>query len=178
MLTELIKELPNECAYLELLSRFEKLLHKYANILGYEDAYQDLQLFFLSLVLKLKSNSVLSEGDGAITGYITISIKHHFYMLSKNQRRQRETLYSDLSEDQLSIIDKLCSMYDEVDISEYFPTTYCLSEKEKIVIREIFVEGNSVQNVADHYHVSRQAVNQLKLRAIKKIRSALQANEQ
>lgn len=177
MLAELIKELPDEQAYLVLLNRFEKLLRKYANILGYEDAYQDLQLFFLSLVLKMGTDLVLSEGDGAIVAYIAASIKHHFYTLSRNHQRRHEMLYSELSDEQLSAIEKMCSAYDEPDISEYFPIMCKLSEKEKTVIREIFVEGYSVQNVADRNHISRQAVNQLKLRAIKKIRSALWTDE-
>ena len=38
MLAELISALPDEQAYLELLSKYKKLLMKYARMLNYEDS--------------------------------------------------------------------------------------------------------------------------------------------
>lgn len=51
MLSKIISEIPSESAELEMLQRFEKLLKKYAKLLSYEDAYNDLVVFFLELLL-------------------------------------------------------------------------------------------------------------------------------
>lgn len=173
MLNELIEELPNEKAYLELLNRYQKLLHKYANLLNYEDAYEDLRLFFLELVYHMRGAPVLKKGEGAIVKYIVMSVKNKYIALSKRQGQRSESSFSELSDEQLAIIESMSSERDEQDITEFFPVSGGLSEREEVVIRELIVEGYSVCDVAAKHNVSRQAVNQMKLRALKKIKDEL-----
>lgn len=173
MLAELIEELPNENAYLELLNRYQKLLYKYANLLGYEDAYEDLRLFFLELVYHMHDAPVLKKGEGAVVKYIVMSIKHKYIALSKRRGQCCESSFSELSDEQIAFIEGVSSEYDEHDITEFFPVNDGLSEREKTVIRELIVEGYSVCDVAAKHNISRQAVNQMKLRALKKIRDGL-----
>lgn len=52
MLSDIIKQIPDERATLEFLKLFGKLLRKYARLLEYEDAYEDLQLFLIELLHK------------------------------------------------------------------------------------------------------------------------------
>ena len=52
MLSDIIKQIPDESATLELLKLFDNLLKKYARLLRYEDAYEDLQLFLIELKLR------------------------------------------------------------------------------------------------------------------------------
>ena len=170
---ELIDALPDEAAYLELLSRFKRILHKYANALKYEDAYEDLQLFFLSLVYSMREMTAMEKGEGAIVNYIVVSIKHHFYSLSKRNNALQESLFSELSDEQLAIIENLTSEMDETDISELFPVEEALTQKEEVIIRTLFKEGDSVKEVASKLGISRQAVNQMKVRALKKMRISL-----
>lgn len=61
MLQELIMQYPDDAAVLELIERFKRLLIKYAKKLDYEDAYNDLQLFFIELIAKLKCTGSLKE---------------------------------------------------------------------------------------------------------------------
>lgn len=46
MIKSLIDRLPDDAAALQLLGMFDKLLRKYARLLGTEDAYEELRLFF------------------------------------------------------------------------------------------------------------------------------------
>ena len=173
-MAELIAALPDEEAYLELLKRFKKILHKYAQQLNYEDAYEDLQLFFLSLVNSMQDKPVLRKGEGAIVNYIVSSVRHYYIAVSKAHNSLHLSLFSEISEGQLVAIENMKAKIDEPDISEFFPVKYGLSEKEMVVIKELFVEGFSVKEIANRYSISRQAVNQLKLRALKKIGIAMQ----
>lgn len=52
MLYNVVEKAKNgdEGAMMELIRKFDPLLHKYANKLEYEDAYQDYVLYFIELV--------------------------------------------------------------------------------------------------------------------------------
>ena len=49
----------------------------------------------------------------------------------------------------------------------------CLNKKESRVIYLVYVQGYSTAEIAKANHKSRQAVNQLKQRALRKIRDAV-----
>ena len=132
MLAELISALTDEHAYLKLLSKYKKLLMKYARMLNYEDSYEDLQVFFLALVSKMSDNPVLTKGDGAIVNYIVSSIKHQYIALSKRNTHKSELLFSELSDAQLAFVENLSSGIDETDISDLYPVKFDLSEKKRL----------------------------------------------
>lgn len=69
MLLDIISLVPDEQAVMTLVKRFDKLLRKYARFLEYEDAYNDLLLFFIELLHKLKDNTSLLN-DGVIVNYM------------------------------------------------------------------------------------------------------------
>ena len=169
-LAKLIESLPDEAAYLDLLSRYNRILHKYAVLLNYEDSYEDLQLFFLSLVYSMRTSPILQKGEGVIVNYIISSIKHQYIALSKKQKNLPEDNFSSLSDEQLTVVERISAEEDPCDISAYYPAKEKLTDKETFVIKELFVEGFSVQEIAHKNNISRQAINQLKLRALEKIR--------
>ena len=70
MIIELIKELPSEQAVLKLIAKFDKLLHKYANQVRIEDSYEELRLFFVELIIRIKDRGICSENDGQVVNYI------------------------------------------------------------------------------------------------------------
>lgn len=174
MIAELIEALPDDRAYLELLNRYDAILRKYARILNYEDAYEDLRVFFLTLVYTMRENPVLRKGDGVIVNYIVSSIKHQYVALSRSKCCRRDTLFSELTDEQRYWIENHHTEPDYCDISELFPIIKKLSEREIEVIKEIYVTGYSTQELANRYRISRQAVNQLKQRALKRIRQSMQ----
>ncbi len=172
MIKSLVEKLPDEAAALQLLEMFEKLLKKYARQLGTEDAYEDLRLFFLELITKLKGKDICSDNDGYIVSYIAKSIKNQYIFMSKQRNTDNVDTFSDISEEQMIYIEQLAASDDQTDISIYFPSLNKLTEKEETILRLYFVNGYSIETISSQLKVSRQAVNQAKNRAISKIRDA------
>ena len=106
MIWFLVDQLPDESAALQLLELFDKLLKKYANLLGTEDAYEDLRLFFLDLLAQLKEKGIRNDNDGYIVSYISKSVKHQYIAMSKAQDIRKEDLFSDISEEQMYFIEQ------------------------------------------------------------------------
>ena len=170
MVGELIRQLPEEQALLALLERFEKLLQKYARILDSEDAYEDMQLYFMELVLSMKSREVINKTEGEIINYINVGIKNHYIALSKARKTNKEICFSDLSEEQSAIIEEIAAEETPVDIADYFPNIQVLTANEKKILYQLYVEGYTASEIAKRAHVSRQYIHKAELRAIDKIR--------
>ena len=64
----------NDSAVLNLSALFNPLLKKYAYKLSYEDAYNDLLLFFIELIKKLSRNPLRKQEDKYYLSYIKNSI--------------------------------------------------------------------------------------------------------
>ena len=173
MIKSLIDRLPDDDAALQLLEMFDKLLKKYARLLGTEDAYEELRLFFFELLDKLKSKELCSDSDGYAVNYISKSVKNQYIALSKARNSRREDTFSEMSEEQMVYVEQIAATDDRVDISSYFPSGNELSEREIIILQQFFVDDYSIEEIAQQLNISRQAVNQAKNRALNKIRKAL-----
>lgn len=171
MLKDLIDNLPNDDACLTLVDTFDKLLKKYARLLNYEDAYEELRLFFLELIFHIKEKGICTDNDGYIVSYISKSVKNQYIALSKKQKLGAVSTFSDLSEEQFIYVEQLIATKDRTDISEYFPHKVPLTAREILILRQIFEDEFSVDEVAQKLGVSRQAINQAKRRALTKIRN-------
>ena len=176
MIKSLIDRLPDDAAALQLLGMFDKLLRKYARLLGTEDAYEELRLFFFELLDKLKSKELCSDSDGYAVNYISKSVKNQYIALSKARNSRREDTFSDMSEEQMIYVEQIAATDDRVDISLSFALGNKLSEREKVILQQIFVDEYSIEEIAQQLNISRQAVNQAKNRALNKIREALNEN--
>lgn len=176
MLKDLIDSLPNDDAYMKLIDMFDKLLKKYAKLLSFDDAYEELRLFFIELVLQIKNRGIHTSNDGYIVSYISKSVRNQYIALSKKQRITKENMFSEISEEQLFYVEELAATTDSEDISDYFPQNTPLTSREKTILRKIFVEEYSVEEVAQILGISRQAVNQAKRRALTKIRNSITDN--
>lgn len=170
MIKSLIDQLPDEEASLLLLEKFDRLLRKYARLLNTENGYEELRLFFFELLEDLQKKTICTDNDGYIVNYISKAVKNHYIALSKKHRVYNENTFSELSEEQQTYIEQLAATEDRTDISVYFSTNV-LSERERMILRMLFDEVRSVDEIAKILKVSRQAVNQSKVRALKKIRA-------
>lgn len=176
MITSLIDSLPDDEAALQLLEMFDKLLKKYARLLGTEDAYEELRLFFFELLDRLKCKNLCGNSDGYAVSYISKSVKNQYIALSKARNSRKEDTFSDMSEEQMVYVEQIAATDDRVDISSYFPSGNKLSEREKLILQQFFVDDYSIEEIAQRLNISRQAVNQAKKRALNKIREALNEN--
>lgn len=92
----------NQNCMLDLIRTFQQLLHKYAYKLHYEDAFSDLVISLIEVIYKIKIEDFSETGDGALVNYITQSINHTYFKLSKraNILSSKEQHVSDLTESQ------------------------------------------------------------------------------
>lgn len=171
MFGRLILSVPDEEATLVLIERFYKLLMKYSIILGYEDAYNDLCLFFIELITKMREKPIAHKGDAAIVNYIAISVKNEYIRLSKKQKRLPLAL-SDLSEEQQRDIDARLASTDPEYIIDLLPHKCTLTSWEYEILIMFFVEDIPISEIAKKKNKTRQAVNQAKNRAVEKIKRA------
>ena len=155
-------------AKIALVEQFSPIFTKYANKLSYEDAQQDLIVFFLELLPNIPEQL---DDDAEIISYITKSIYHQYIKLAK--------IYSLNTETEIYIED----FQEYILLEDYFNNVECivlfkdlLSKLNKECFRVIylhFIQGYSIKEIADYFQVSRQKVNKSKNIALKILKGEL-----
>ena len=103
MIKELISKAQNgnkECMQ-QLICMFDPLLQKYARKLQKEDAYEDLVLSFIELVISIKLNNFAGCGDGTFVSYIQVSVGNCYKKILEKIIKDKSVIcISDLSDEQ------------------------------------------------------------------------------
>lgn len=150
----------SEEALLNLLTRFTPLLNKYARKFDYEDTFSEPQLYFIKLI---KTFPPVADywNDGQTVSYIAKSIYTYYIKLSK-QNTFRENNLLEFNPD---ITDK--PIIDDTDftilLTELFSS---LTEWQKTILILHYVDGFSIQEIAQQYNKTRQAINKTKNQAL------------
>ena len=158
-------------ATLKLIEKFKPILKKYAHSLSYEDAYDDLLVDFIELLNTLKVDKIQNKNDGCMVAYLTTSI-HNSYIkkLIKVKQLRNFTTYSELSENELHFIDSLTATKDTYVNTDYDLLRKLLTNQEFNIIKMLYYDGYTVTETAIAIGITRQAVNQMKNRALKKLK--------
>lgn len=159
-----------------LINKFSPALKKYARKLETEDAYYDLQVEFLDLILHLDCNTLRKTGDGAMVQYLSQSIYHAYIKLL---RQLIDNKMPNISTDDLtdSMLYQSCCIDSLKDFTLDIPSTL-LSPLEADAFFQISILGYSAAELARKEGVSRQSINQAKQKAILKLRRYLQESGQ
>lgn len=162
----------NDSAVLQLVKQFEPLLHKYARLLKGEDAYEILLTDFVELLYKMDLSQINNPSDAALVRYIQQAISHQYIYHSKKRCsvNDNEICFADLSEAQQHELDAVYSAADQYDDIGHAQLNQVLTSKERKILLLTCVYGVSSAEIARELHVSRQHINQIKQRAIKKAR--------
>lgn len=157
-------------AMLELIQKFSPLFRKYARKLNYEDAYEDIILFYMEMIRSVNLERIASLEDGAVISYINVSIINYYNKRVRQIIRcEKEVALSDLTEEQKYYVEARAAKLNQTDFFEELGIKSLLSEKEYQIIYQIYEEGYTAAEIARISQQSRQSVNQLKQRALKKI---------
>ncbi|MFG6322132.1 MAG: hypothetical protein K1W41_11515 [Lachnospiraceae bacterium] len=157
-----------------LIEKFQPLMVKYARKLDYEDAYNDIVLYFIRLIKSINLKNLTDTSDRVIVSYINRSITNFYNKkIPKLISRPREIMMSELTEEQQYYIEVATAREDETDIVSEFGLEHMLTAGEQQLIYEVYVEGHSVADLAKKQNRTRQAVNQQRIRAINKIKNCL-----
>jgi len=160
-------------ATLLLIEKFNPLLKKYAYKLSYDDAYNDLLLNFIELLHNMQIENIHNKSEGSVISYICTSV-HSSYVkrLIEVKRLRNLLLYSDLNDNELYYVESISATNDVYQEYELSFIKNILTKQELTVICMIYFTGYTVTEIASFYGTLRQAVNQMKNRALKKLRNA------
>lgn len=155
---------------LQIISQFKPLLFKYSRYLRYEDAFFDLQEILLRTIKTINTDNF--ENDFCVIKYIQKAVYNQYIQISKHNVNFTSN-FSDLSDESLYMIEAENSYEDDYQNTVLNDIKSLLTDKEYKVIYNIYYQDYSVQEIAEKLSVSRQAVNKIKISALKKLKKGL-----
>lgn len=158
-------------AMLNLISKFLPLIKKYERRLGYEDAANDLTADFIEFISKWNLNNFHQSSDGAVVKYIAQSLYHIYLERLKFQIEIEPKCISmeELTPAQLNELSAKTATWDKYTLSTVIPNGL-LTPREFFILSEIYERGTPVASLAKSLRVSRQNVNQIKKKAVAKLK--------
>lgn len=155
-------------AFVQMLIQFQPVLKKYRGLLYDEDAISQLQVFFVQLLVSFPMEKMRNLEDPVLIIYMNKSLYHEYIRISK-QRQKEKCLaipFSSLSQKERSQIKNTLFAIPSIKIC-----LLDLTAKERYIIQKNFFENESISSIATRIGISRQAANQTKLRALKKLKT-------
>ncbi|WP_133016976.1 sigma factor-like helix-turn-helix DNA-binding protein [Clostridium cuniculi] len=153
----------NNEAILVILDIFENIINKYSRKLNGADTRQDLYVFLINLINNIDTKLIINYEDKQILLYFSKSLKNEYIRLSKkNAKKSKNEIY--MNNELLYDCNKIESNIEILD------SIRILTIYEKEIIRLIFFDGYKVSDIAKKTGKSRQAINQVKNRALKKLK--------
>lgn len=147
-----------------LIETFNPQLKKYARLLNGEDTYQSLTVFLLELLHKIPLEKDCFRNDKILFSYISKSLKNKYIKLSVHHNRILA------SEIEIAPDFKLTDPHSFERTLDLFDLFKNLNSYEAGVLLLIYFSGYTTREVADSMQITRQAVNQIKKRALKKLK--------
>lgn len=142
-----------------LYSAFYQLLVHYGRKIDGEDTVQELTIFLMELLFDIKTERFYLDDSNSLQRYIAVCIRNKYIALS-NQRQEInnyfEELYDWLSTNDGNLDDKIML---RAAIS-------LLSKQQRSVILLKYFYNYTDVEIAAYLHITRQAVNRLKNRAL------------
>lgn len=178
MLLDTIKcaKLQDHDAMMEIIERFDRLLRKYARLLRYEDAYEDLVVELIDFIQKFQPDHLTQKNDGAIVNYMCTAIYNKYIALSKRQSaiRTLEVPVGDLSEEQQHMVERSMTApaNELLDLTAYLSDKILTPQQQKIIMLHYY-EQLPIAEIAAGQGVSRQNVNKAKRTALAKLKKAM-----
>lgn len=159
-----------------LIEKFTPLIKHYGYKLHTEDAVNDLTYEFIKLIHNINIGKMQCNGDGAVVNYISVSLKNAYKALLRKLIEKKDDW---VSWDELTEKEKYSLENDrqngnvEDDLMDFLLGFPSLTTKEKQIIVLIYQYGYTSTEIATRLQTTKQNVNQIKLRAQKKIKKRL-----
>ena len=158
-----VKKNNKDESMLDILAIFDNIINKYSRKLNGEDTKQDLYVFLIKLIKNIDELSIVNYEDKQVLFYFSKALKNEYIRLSKkNDRRKNNEDYN--CEDRVWGYNFIESNIEVVDSIKN------LNNYEKKIIKMVVLNGYSVSEVAKKTGKSRQAISQVKNRAISKLK--------
>lgn len=147
-----------------LLQQFRSLINKYSRVLKYEEAKTDIIIAFIEMIKVIDLDKL--QHDGEIVNYIHKTMKNKKVDLFRKNilsKTNNELVINEdiIADDNVNYIESNIMINDILDK---------LSKKQRIVLKRKLFFHYSDRDIAEDLKISRQAVNRIKNRGIKKIK--------
>lgn len=165
----------NQQDMLELLEQFQPLLNKYSRKLMYEDALNDLNLKFIEIIHAINLTKLQNDNDGVFVKYIVISVRNAYIALLGEFYAQKGVVsWEDLTETEKHklAVDEKSRDTERQRFIDLLDSSQNLTDKERQTLTLIYYYEYSAADIAKIFSTTRQNINQIKLRALEKIRKA------
>ena len=172
-LIKLAKE-NDENAMLDIIEKFQPVINKYFIKSCYnKDVKSALELKLIELIkCEINLDNMRELNEGSLVNYIAASLYHQYIAISSGKNSVKLKLEI-LCEDNILIdLNESVDFYDSnIDDRILFESLRgLLTEREFDCVYYIVFEGYTAAELAEYLHISKQACNQCKRRALEKIR--------
>ena len=162
----------NQNATLKLIQKFNPLLKKYAGKLYRDDAYDDLLVDFIELLHDIQLKRVHSKAEGCLVAYINKAVRGFYLKESEAGKKRRNLILdSNLDEAQRYYLEAHSASCDTYFRLELPGVDRILTKPETAIIKMVYIMGYTVSESAGILGTSRQAANQMKKRALAKLKA-------
>lgn len=159
-------------AILSIIEKFNPSIKKYSRKLGYDGADTDLIIDLIKTVKEFKLCSINLENEGTLVNYLYNSIKYKYIDLMRKYIK----IYNNETELNLDILEDSCTY--EIEDNIYIQTLLnTLPEMQKKIIEDRYIKDLSDSEIANKLHISRQAVNKSRNKALNHLRKYIETNE-
>lgn len=163
----------NDMAMLALIEQFTPLFNKYTYFLNNDDAFNDLQAFFIEFIKKFDLKKICNKSDGAMVNYIKKSIYNEYVRMVKCKIKEKDNQYIVDTDD--NVIEKVTTYNDDYSLLFFQSIAKHLAEDEYTVIFELFYNDHSTAEISEIMGTSVWNVYKLKDKALKKLADVLAA---
>ena len=155
----------------ELIDQFTPLIKRHSRTLYIEDAFNELLLAFIEIIHAVPLHQLKTDCDGALVKYIETSVRHSAIALIRKKVKSASTVISweELSEAQKNEL--YCPDFtNSIAFDDLLNGCPQLTDRESVVLRLIYFYGYTSADIAQKFNKSKQNINQIKLRALKKLK--------
>ncbi|MGH4119496.1 sigma-70 family RNA polymerase sigma factor [Clostridium sp.] len=150
---------------LTIIDKFKPLIQKYKRKLNYEESETDLTIAIIEILFSIDLKNFETYGDCAIVTFICNSIRNRSIDLFRKYvlKKTHEIEFNfDIMGDSIKE-----NIDDKLFIAELLDK---LSKKQLFIIIEKYFKCQSDAEIANYLHISRQAVNKSKNKALNTLR--------
>lgn len=161
----------DEASKLQLIEKFRPLIDSYNRKFIGEDIESILIISILNTTQKIDLSKFNRSNQGALFNYYAFTIKNTYIDYVRKESTKQKNVKIVYDEELVNFASE--DMHIEIDSFLSFESLIKnLTDIQKYVIREIFLNGKSEVEIAKEENITKQAVSGIKRRAFDKLRKS------
>lgn len=154
---------------LKIISKFNPIINKYNRLFLYDDISSELIIAIIEALKKLKLEKIKSSGQLVV--YISTVIKNKYIdLVHANQTPDFEVLTNNIIAS-MSLTCEIKNLDSKLNVNDLIKS---LTKEQKWVIEEMFLFEKTESKLAKNKNVTKQAINNMKKRAFKKLKQGIE----